>query len=151
MLVEISNMFSGKYIVVMAQQADDQDEWSPYWTSPLTTTAEKKQYCTYNYASLLLAVSTKNTYLLNLGWWGATNMQNLWKTDVGSPLGNYSIIPGKHVYVRDFSKAKVLVNPSTSSYQIDLVGSYKKLDGTPVSSPITMNAHTGEILLKTTV
>lgn len=146
MLVEVGNNFSGKYIVVVAQVADDHYDWDPKLPSPLTTTAAKQQYCIYNYASLLLAASTKNTYLMDLGLWGATNMQNLWKTDVGSPSGNYYMISGTRVYARDFSKAKILVNPSTLNYTVNIGSGYKYLNGTSAPSSITMGNHTGEIL-----
>jgi len=148
MLVEVGDMFSGKYIVVVAQVADDHYDWDPILPSPLTTTAEKQQYCIYNYASLLLAASTNNTYLVSLGLWGATNIQYLWKTDVGSPSGSYYMISGTRVYARNFSKAKVLVNPSNNSYTVPVGSGYKYLNGTSAPSNITMKAHTGEILLK---
>jgi hypothetical protein len=111
MLVEINNLFSGKHIIVTANNVDDQDEWAPYFASSLKTAEEKQQYCLYNYASLLLGASSKNTYWLVLGWWGLTNMQNLFNINIGTPLGNYSK-DSNDIYTRAFSNGVVLVNPS---------------------------------------
>jgi hypothetical protein len=113
MLVEINNLFSGKHIIIVAHNADDQDEWAPRFSSTLTTTEEKRQYCLFNYASLLLGISSKNTYWLALGWWGLTNMQSLFATEIGTPkAGYYQNAAG--VYVREYTKCTVYVNPSSA-------------------------------------
>lgn len=64
---------------------------------------------------------------------------------LGSPVNYFYSFAS--VYSRDFYMGKVLVNPSTSSYTVDLGGEYKTLDGQRVSS-VTLGAHSGIILLK---
>jgi hypothetical protein len=112
MLVEINNKTSGKNIVVMASNADNQYEWAPRFDSPLATTEEKRQYCLFNYASLLLTISSKNTNWLGLGWWGLTNMKWLFSLDIGKPKADYYQNTAG-VYVREFTKGTVYVNPAS--------------------------------------
>ena len=64
---------------------------------------------------------------------------------IGSPINEYYSIGS--VYARDFAEGKVLVNPTTSSYTVDLKSECKTLDGQTVSS-VTLNAHSGIILLR---
>jgi hypothetical protein len=109
----------------------------------------EKQMATYCYTSTLLGIKNDQNYLglFESSNWNVQYMQPLNNVFVGNPINDYYIIAGTHVYARDFSNGKVLVNPTTSSYTISLGGNYKNLDGSTVSS-ITMNAHSGEILLK---
>jgi hypothetical protein len=67
--------------------------------------------------------------------------------DIGSPTESYHIISGTHVYEREFTTSKVLVNPTYSSYNINLGGTYKTINGNTVST-ITVPPHTGMILFK---
>jgi hypothetical protein len=64
---------------------------------------------------------------------------------LGSPI--YYFYSFASVYARDFNMGKVLVNPKTSSYTVNLGSQYKTLDGRIVSS-VTLDAHSGIILLK---
>ena len=64
---------------------------------------------------------------------------------LGGPISGY--YPFNSVYARDFENGKVLVNPTTSSYNVLLDQDYKTLDGQTVSS-VTLDDHTGVILLK---
>jgi hypothetical protein len=112
MLVEINRLFSGKNIIVTAHNSDNQYEWAPRFDSPITTTEEKEQYCLFNYASLLLTISSKNTNWLALGWWGLTNMKSLFSLDIGKPKADYYQNTAG-VYVREFTKGTVYVNPSS--------------------------------------
>ena len=64
------------------------------------------------------------------------------------PLGDYYKITSTAVYARDFMGGKVLVNPTGVSYSITLDGSYETIDGTIVSGPLTVYAHSGVILIK---
>ncbi len=113
--------------------------------------SDENQTALYGFASTLLGAKT-NQNNLAVGWnWDADFlefMDKLHKIEVGFPENDYYTIEGTHVYTRDFSKVKVLVNPTDYSYTINLDSSYKTLDGRIVSS-ITMINHTGEILLKT--
>jgi len=107
-----------------------------------------EDYGKYIFASFLLGVSNPNqngfflSQVMNEDW-----AQEMYAVDYGYSLGSYYMYSGTHVYIHDFSKAKVLVNPTTTSYQVPITGSYTYLDGTPVSSPITVGAHRGIILL----
>jgi hypothetical protein len=127
----------------------------PQWQMPPGATNE--QMMLYGYSSLMLGVKYSHQTSMDFSLNQAespipTSLFQLEKSlhdlDMGTPLGDYYVISGTHVYARDFSNDKVLVNPSASSYTVSLGGNYKTLDGTTVSS-ITMSDHTGTILLKT--
>ena len=64
---------------------------------------------------------------------------------LGSPINDYYLLAS--VYSRDFENGKVLVNPTTSSYTVDLDSEYKTLDGQTVSN-VTLDAHSGVILFR---
>ena len=68
-----------------------------------------------------------------------------WEIDLGEPLDPYES-NGSH-YQREFENARVLVNPTDSPATVDLGGQFTTLEGEPVSQ-ISMNPHTGTILLK---
>lgn len=106
-----------------------------------------EQMANFIFASLLLGAQPKRIHYLSLQ--GATllpEVQNVFKLDLGVPINNYHLVEGTHVYIRDFSKARVLVNPTATSYSIMLGKSYKTLDGQIVDS-ITLDDHSGVILL----
>ena len=65
---------------------------------------------------------------------------------LGSPVSEYYLV--NSTYTRDFTKGKILVNPTTSPYTVHLDSEYKTLvDGQTVSN-VTLDAHSGIILLK---
>ena len=64
---------------------------------------------------------------------------------LGSPVSEYYLV--NSTYTRDFIKGKVLVNPTTSPYTVNLNSEYKTIDGKIVSN-ITLDAHSGAILLR---
>jgi len=68
-----------------------------------------------------------------------------WEIDLGEPLDPYES-NGSH-YQREYENARVLVNPTDSPAAVDLGGQFTTLEGEPVSQ-ISMNPHTGTILLK---
>lgn len=105
-----------------------------------------KQYVSYCYASMLLAAE----YPGNALFFGTTDSytQNLFNIDIGVPVGDYYKVSNTHVYARDYSNAKVLVNPSSSSYTVYLSGSYVTQDGVYTGSSITVPAHGGLVLEK---
>jgi hypothetical protein len=113
---------------------------------PNDTTSE--QYVDYVFSSLLLAVSSNKTYL-NFGYAVDNHTQSVFDINVGEPLGSYYMISGSHVYTRDYSKAKVLVNPTDTTYAVNLNGNYKNLDGSPATSPLTVSPHAGIVLERT--
>jgi hypothetical protein len=119
-----------------------------------TTQAQIAAMVKYCYAAFLLALNgpqgnfgfSANTvasgYVEGDGTYGYYPIMD---TNIGQPIGAY--YSSQNVYMRDFTGGKVLLNPTASTYTINLGGNYKTLDGATVSS-VAMNAHTGEILLK---
>jgi len=119
----------------------------------LPESVSNDDFAIYSFASLLLGASSNRYYMLqtpgegNLGDYCRPAVQALYDVDLGVPLGDYRIIEGTRVYERDFSKVKVLVNPSTGVPTINLDQNYKTLDGKTVSK-VTLGGHSGIVLLK---
>ena len=107
MLVDFENQFSGKNIILVAVAPE-------YPDYGLTTLAQKQQYCTFAYVSMLLGIGTRNTYWLTLGLWGLKNMQSLYSTNIGEPTGSY-YVDSNGLYVRQFTRGTVYLNPSSST------------------------------------
>ena len=146
LVVWLENNFlneSGKMFLPVAQNAE------PYngQGESLPSATTKDQYVLYTFTSLLLGISS-NSHYLNLGWTVDEFSQSLFKIELGSPQGAYYIVNGTHVYARDFSKAKVLVNPTAQPYTVGLGGGYIDLNDVAVASSISVAAHTGMILKK---
>jgi hypothetical protein len=105
----------------------------------------KEQYVLFCYASQLLAATNDGNYM-NFGTYILENYpQSLFQIALGSPKGTYYKIAGTHVYSRDFSEGKVLVNPTSTEYTVMLGGSFQTPDGSIVTS-ITVVEHSGLIL-----
>ena len=66
-----------------------------------------------------------------------------WEVDLGVPVGSYTHSDG--IYKRNFSKGKVLVNPTAATIEVPLGGTYVTLSG-DVSTSLTVAPHSGEIL-----
>jgi hypothetical protein len=104
----------------------------------------------YCYASFLVGMSGSNAY------WSWTSMggaiyyelygafQPIMDTNIGQPTGAY--YSSQNVYMRDFTGGKVLFNPSTSSYTVNLGQTYTDLAGNSVTS-LVMQPHTGSVLV----
>jgi len=116
---------------------------------PLPSGCTKEQMVTYAFASTLLGVKNSQNYLGVFADVDFTTqaVQPLYDVDVGTPVNDYYIIEGTHVYARDFSNVKVLVNPTSNSYAIHLQGTFKTLDG-EIITEITVEDHAGLILIK---
>jgi hypothetical protein len=114
---------------------------------PLPQGCTQEQMATYAYASTLLGAKTDQNYLglLADSTFNTQVMQPLHNADIGSPTNDYYIISGTHIYARDFTKGKVLVNPTNQPYSLMLTKNYRTLGGQIVSS-INVEAHTGVIL-----
>jgi len=117
---------------------------------PLPLGVTGKQMATYALASTLLGIKTNQTYLCLQANPNFTKqvIQPLFDIEVGAPKNSYYVIEGTHVYARDFSNIKVLVNPTEHPYTIDLQGTFKTPDGWIVTD-ITMEPYSGGILTKT--
>ena len=79
-----------------------------------------QELATFNYASLMLGINSeysKQNYLDICGEWFKPWAQELYSLDLGLPLGDYYQIGG--VYIREFEKGKVYVNPSSSTLVAD--------------------------------
>ncbi len=112
-----------------------------------TTAQENERILKYSYSGYLLGINGKNAYW---GFYLATNghidnwlFPSIMDLDVGQPLSPY--YQSQSVYIRDFSEGKVLFNPSSNSYMVNLGGTYI-VDGKEVSS-LTIAPYSGEILL----
>jgi len=104
-----------------------------------------EQMATFAFSSLLLGINRSQNYLSLQGAMLLDEVQSLFKIDLGVPTGNYYVTEGGHVYARDFTKIKVLVNPTDQPYLVYLDGEYETFDGQIVSS-FNMEPHTGLIL-----
>ena len=67
-----------------------------------------------------------------------------WETRIGHPIGDRYKAQG--VWQRSYSKGKVLANPSSDAYVIDLGGAHQTISGAIVTS-LLLGAHEGAILL----
>jgi hypothetical protein len=107
----------------------------------------KEQYALYGFCSLLLAVGLKGHYVMNYAFYDSEYVDRLFEVKIGEPLGNYYKISGTHVYARDFTKSKILVNPTNFDYTVKIQNSYNTFEGQSISDVITLRPHTAEILL----
>jgi hypothetical protein len=146
-VVWLENNFlkEGKMFLPVSENAETNDQLKAVLPSGCT----KEQYVTYCFSSLMLGATSSSSHYLNLGYYMPEDYpQSLFKIDFGNPQNSYYLVQGTHVYARDFSEIKVLVNPTYQSYHVSLSGQYETLDGQPVTSPITVNPHTGILLRK---
>ena len=117
--------------------------------SPMNTTKVNAmvKYC---YGIFLLGENGPQAYWGFNDWYSSDGSQGYYPimdTQIGSPTGAY--YQSQSVYMRDFTGGKVVVNLASSSYTVNLGGTYKLLDGTTVSS-VTLNPYSAEILLSPT-
>jgi len=100
----------------------------------------------YCFGSYLLGVNgEKTTFGFNniYSQDGSRGYYSEFDVSLGSPINEYYSTGS--VYARDFGEGKILVNPTTSPYTVNLDAEYETLDGQKVSS-ILLNAHSGAIL-----
>lgn len=144
-VVWLENSFLGSNKILLAGMSHANNPTLP-------TECTQDQYITFTFASLFLAATNFTQYCPLLGDGSAYGMQDypqsLFNLDLGSPLNPYYVVSGTHVYARDFTKARILVNPAFQPYQVTLTGNYTTLNGTAVNSPLTVNPHIGLILMK---
>jgi hypothetical protein len=118
----------------------------------LPSGATREQMATYTYASTLLGAKTNQADQIYFSTFtdSAFNlqMQSLYDIDVGTPTNNAYAIGGTHVYARDFSNGKVLVNPTDYSYTVNLglTRFVNAATGQLVPQTITIPPHTGGVL-----
>lgn len=140
--VWMENNFPGKYLL---QQSTDDSYFSYNQLPSDMTETQYEQYVTFCFASRLLTVKGLTTFL-SFGYYiDQPYPQALFKIDIGTPTGDIYKIGS--LYARQFTKGMVIVNPTDNAYQVSLNGSFKNaVDGSSVSSAITVQAHTGVIL-----
>jgi len=118
--------------------------WSP--TTDLPADITRDQMSAFIYTSSLLGISkTEQNYVSCHGNMVSAFTQSLYETPIGLPEESYHIIPETRVYEREFTKSRVLVNPTTSSYTINLGKQYRNMNGNIITS-ITLGKYSGTIL-----
>jgi hypothetical protein len=128
----------------------------PQWTMPSGATHE--QMMLYGFCSMMLGIEYPLQNIMDFSFNGAQSSvpaslmqleKKLHDLDIGEPLADYYKIISTSVYVRDFVKGKVLVNPTPTSYTVLLNETYTNFyDNSIVTSSITVPADTGLVLLK---
>jgi len=121
--------------------------WAQSGTIVSSDIAAMDRMVKYCYASFLLGANGP-TACWGYNCWtsgdGSKGYYSIMDTPVGSPTGAY--YKSQNVYMRDFTGAKVLFNPYSTDYTINLGQTYRTLNGATVTS-ITLNAYSAEILL----
>lgn len=107
------------------------------------TMERKRDVMKYCLATFLLATNGKSMFGFEFGTGNTMTADPLWDTVLGTPTSDYAKTDG--VYQRRFAAGRVLVNSTTASATVNLGGSYRRPDGTSVTS-LTLPAHTAEIL-----
>lgn len=125
----------GKYTIVWSDVGKEEEDWSESVT----------KYCL---SSCLLGIQDFSRSPISTPSTIETSYAvELLNVELGAILEDYhSCVDNSHVYERDFSMAKVLVNPTYESWDISLGKNYTTLDGEVVSQ-ITLGSHTGIVLL----
>ena len=108
----------------------------------------QEQYATYCYASRLLTITNGQNWI-NFGLYMPEDFpQCLFQIDIGTPIGEYYTM-SSHIYVREYTDGKILVNPTYTSFTITIGEGYADATtGASLSSTITVQPHTGLILSK---
>ena len=112
------------------------------WTTG--TQAQKDQWHRYAFGTFLLGTNGRH-YFNFIDDKDTITAHPMWMFDIGVPSGAYAKING--VYQRTFTKGKVLVNPTTSTFIIPLGGTYIDSQNI-VRTSVTLTPHTASILKK---
>jgi hypothetical protein len=112
------------------------------------TTSQVNNIVAYTLAGALIANNNpKSVFSFNdwLSFDGSYGYYPIMDTaNLGQPTGAYYQSQG--IYMRNYQDGIVLFNPSSSSYTVNLGGTYQ-LNGTPVTS-VVIGAYSGELLVK---
>jgi len=111
------------------------------WTTG--TQAQKDAWLNYTVASYLLGNDGHSYLAFTYNQGDATADYPLWHVDLGTAKGAYAKIG--NVYQRSFSAGRVLVNPTTSTYTVQLGATYHTLAGAAVTS-VTLGPNAASIL-----
>jgi hypothetical protein len=145
-IVWLQNNFliNNKMFLPVCYNAAPYDQEDP----ALPTQCTEEQYVLYGFCSLLLAVDVNGESFINYAYYNSEYVDSLFDLKLGTPLGNYYMITGTHIYTRDFTKTKILVNPTYDTYTAKLQEPFRTFDGELVDESITIKPHTAQILLK---
>lgn len=133
MLIDIAARTSGNIAYTLTK----------VWTS--ASSAQILSWQKYSLATFLLGWVPGRAFFSFRSDKTLTMPSNLYDAAIGNPAGGYAKING--VYQRTFSTGKVLVNPTTSTFTIQLGAQYRNTEGQVMTS-ILMTPHTGAILTK---
>ena len=116
------------------------------WTDTPTPEATKDRIHEYALATFLLGTGGKSRFnFLREESPDAPLMEHPYnKINPGTPVNSYRKVGG--VYRRDFSRALVLVNPTTTARTVTLTRSYTTMNGQTVRGSVRMAPHTARIL-----
>jgi len=112
------------------------------------TNSQIRMISRYCFAMFLLGANERSFFYFkpSMKYQGVTYFPE-WDIDIGNPIEDYHARAGTPLFEREYSKALVLINPSSESVQTNLGGKYKNLDGI-IANTIVLGSHEGEILLK---
>jgi hypothetical protein len=113
------------------------------------TSAQIGSWHRYALASFLLGYRPGHAYFSFRSDHQLTNPYTMWDTNIGTPTSGYFRMNG--LYVRNFTKGKVVVNPTTSGHSLQLDRRYVDLGGTTraAGTRVGLAAHTAQILRTT--
>jgi hypothetical protein len=101
------------------------------------------------FTSSLLGISrSSQNYVSPHGHMESATTQNLYQIELGMPTEAYHEIGSTSVYEREFTKVKVLVNPTSSTRTVSLGSQYRDMDGNIVST-VSLPRYSGTILTPT--
>jgi hypothetical protein len=103
------------------------DAWHEYALASFLLGNDGRSFFTFSY-------SESSDPTVPLPWWN---------TALGTPSGGYAKVA--NVYQRSFARGRVLVNPTSSTYRVQLGASYRNLLGNIVTS-VTLGPWTGRVL-----
>lgn len=122
----------------------------------LPSGVSKEQYVTYCFASTLLSANSSKIYQTFGYYTPYSYPQSLYQIDLGNPQRAYNRVDSKdesgrdtHLYIRQFSKGDVLVNPTNFNCIVGFDANKYNFTGERLTSPVTVYAHTAQILLNT--
>lgn len=124
---------AGKYYITFGRKGD----------------RDSMMYCL---AGFLLGLNGANAFFGNGDYWDGSGNRG-WYPEmqtaqaIGTPTGTYYL--SQNVYIRDFTNGKAILNPSSTSLQINVGGGYKYLNGSDAPSTVILAGYSGEVLLST--
>jgi hypothetical protein len=117
------------------------------WTD--ATAAQIAQWHRYALGSFLLGYKPGHAYFTFRSDHNLSSSSPGWNVNLGAPSGSY-IRTSNGLYVRNFTKGKVVVNPGTTSRSLKLDDKYLDLSGTvrATGSSLGLAKHTAQILTR---